>query len=365
VLEKVIVNQPHLTQETYDEFLATSKRSEAAVQAGDKVDLFLKHSASPNELSDKGQHPLAEAIRHERPWLFNRLISHPHIKPEHSSEKVVSPLEMAILKGKKTALDQLLGKGVDVSLDTVFLAAECGDPEIYERVLKQYKLKDDPGEFVDGLEFTLLEAQLKLLLIGQGNLQGKLIDSIEDGFKNEIPLFFKAGMDINKPLRGGDTPLLFALDQKYSSDQAAITLLMLGADPNYTNNLSDSALTNAATYGKSEMVKRLLDYGAKVETTRENGWKTLHMPVHYGHHEVVQQLIDAGADIEHEDSEGWTPLHYAVYREWPKVVDVLLKAGAKNKENNKGRTPLDMAKSEGIEPILAAFRKHNIGTEPD
>jgi ankyrin repeat protein len=44
--------------------------------------------------------------------------------------------------------------------------------------------------------------------------------------------------------------------------------------------------------------------------------------------DIAQALIDHGADVNHSDENGWTPLHYAVSRCWVKAFAVLREAGA-------------------------------------
>jgi ankyrin repeat protein len=51
--------------------------------------------------------------------------------------------------------------------------------------------------------------------------------------------------------------------------------------------------------------KAVLDAGDK------DGWTALHVAAKRDHPEVIARLLDAGADIESEDESGKTPLTYA------------------------------------------------------
>ena len=62
----------------------------------------------------------------------------------------------------------------------------------------------------------------------------------------------------------------------------------------------------------------------------------------FGKRETAKQLIDAGADLEAKNNEGSTALHSAAFLCREGIVADLLAAGAdRNARNDAGATPLD------------------------
>ena len=109
-----------------------------------------------------------------------------------------------------------------------------------------------------------------------------------------------------------DDPAL--LDAARSGDAAAVrSLLREGADPNAARGDGMSALHLAAEGGSLEVVRVLIDAGARVEaTTSIGGYTPLHVASANAHAPVVEALLDAGADPEVVTTNtGVTPLHLA------------------------------------------------------
>ncbi len=101
-------------------------------------------------------------------------------------------------------------------------------------------------------------------------------------------------------------------------------------------------LHSAAQYGKTEILKLLLDQGANIEVGDELGNTALHAAAEFGQLGAVKFLLDRGAQIEAEGKYGNTALHNAVRH--PAVVVELLKRGATINAKNSGElTPMDSA----------------------
>ena len=74
--------------------------------------------------------------------------------------------------------------------------------------------------------------------------------------------------------------------------------------------------------------------------------------------EMVKTLLDAGAKVNAADIRGMTPIQFAVSSETqnPAVVKLLLKAGAEvNAKSSAGETALDWAKKFGSKEVIAAL----------
>ena len=101
----------------------------------------------------------------------------------------------------------------------------------------------------------------------------------------------------------------------------------------HTNLKGSSPLFVAATFGRSEVVKALLNAGAdpnyrRPEFMGENTYGApLHSAVGNGHSDVVELLLEAGADPALPDPSLGTPLHLSRIRGHQDIEAMLLQRG--------------------------------------
>ena len=87
-----------------------------------------------------------------------------------------------------------------------------------------------------------------------------------------------------------------------------------------------------------------------------HGIPVLYFPIIRGHLKVAELLLSAGADLNAGEG-GTTPLHGAVMYSQTAMVRWLLDLGAKpNPKNYEGKTPLELALSNGNETIAKQLR---------
>lgn len=101
-----------------------------------------------------------------------------------------------------------------------------------------------------------------------------------------------------------------------------------GGDPNVKNLLDDNALFFAADKGHKEIVRLLLENGAKVNVTCMNS-TPLHQAVATKDLDIVKMLVEYGANINAltKDDEK-TPLDYAMLGNVPHIASYLKQHGA-------------------------------------
>lgn len=120
-----------------------------------------------------------------------------------------------------------------------------------------------------------------------------------------------------------------------------------------SNNNGRYALEMAAQTGQVEIVKFLLDNGAKINQQNQYGVSALHMASIYGGSTgLIQLLLDRGAQINIRNSRNLTPLNYALFGRQKEIADILLDNKAELEiENQDPHELLYIASSSGIKRI--------------
>jgi ankyrin repeat protein len=95
------------------------------------------------------------------------------------------------------------------------------------------------------------------------------------------------------------------------------------------NSKINEDLRRAAQSGNTAEVRSLLDAGAEVNATDDDGFTALLLASTWGHPEVVHLLIKAGADVNAQDKDGATELMHASQAGHTEIVELLKRAGAK------------------------------------
>jgi uncharacterized protein len=168
----------------------------------------------------------------------------------------------------------------------------------------------------------------------------------------------RAGLEARD--RQGRTPLHVATFAR--RHDAVRALLEAGADPAALENGRYDAVTIAAVADDEDTLRVLLAMraSAKLVTSRYDG-TALIAAAHLGHDGVVRQLIAAGAPLDHVNNLHWTALIEAIVlgdggARHQRTLQALLDAGADTRlADREGRTPLQLAKERGYEPMVRAL----------
>lgn len=122
-------------------------------------------------------------------------------------------------------------------------------------------------------------------------------------------------------------------------------LIDAGAKPEEASDDWGTPLMMAAAKGDVASITELIKSGAKVNDQNKAGETALMMAVRTGTVEKVRTLIEAGASAKLADHDGTTPLAAAAGSDAsPAVVKLLLEAGAE----------VDAANREGVTPLMLA-----------
>lgn len=158
------------------------------------------------------------------------------------------------------------------------------------------------------------------------------------------------GFDPNtiEPQRG-DTGMILALREE-SMDVFRVLLEAPGIDIDAHAFNGDTPLMIASFQGNLPAVQALLARGAQVN---REGWTPLHYAATNGHDDVVRLLIEKGARLDARSPNNTTPMMMAAWRGHIYTVKVLLDAGADaTLKNDHGMTAIDFARSADHQDIV-------------
>lgn len=147
-----------------------------------------------------------------------------------------------------------------------------------------------------------------------------------------------------------------ALHRAVTLNQVKVVELLLnhGCDPDIrsksrSTGWGETALLDAAFWGRLEVAKILIRHGADVKAAEKGGATPLHEAARMRHAEFARLLLDNGADVNAKDDEEKTPLDWAhLYgNPLPEIVTLLRSHGG-----NRRSTPDTVNPRESAENAL-------------
>ena len=182
-------------------------------------------------------------------------------------------------------------------------------------------------------------------------------------------LLIDAGADVNARDKNVITPLYWAC--QWQNHDVVKQLIDYGAKVNLIEDGHHGLRNNfyplimAAQKRKPEIVELLLDAGADVNVRDEDDCTPLYIACRNGRPDIARLLIDAGADVNARGTAGWTPLHWACFNGHSDTVHRLFAHGAEpHVKDVYGHTALAIALDEFArsnpehEAILTAFQEY-------
>ena len=175
-----------------------------------------------------------------------------------------------------------------------------------------------------------IRISIAVLLCFLANLsfaQPSLIDLIRDGRHVDAMTAIASGVDVNASEPDGSTALHWA---SYTVDQELVrALLDAGARADITNNYGSSPLSEAVKLGNVDLVETLLGAGANPDSPNQDNQTALMLASNIGSLEIATMLIDAGADVNAvENFRNQTALMWAAAENHPDIAELLLAHGA-------------------------------------
>ena len=114
-----------------------------------------------------------------------------------------------------------------------------------------------------------------------------------------------------------------------------------GANVNEKSYAGQTALMNAADFGRVDMVRLLIENGAIINEKDEKGKTALLHSILEGHANVARLLIERGANMNEKDADGKTLLMQAAFSGHIDIIKLLIEKGADvNEKNQNGFTTL-------------------------
>jgi uncharacterized protein len=134
---------------------------------------------------------------------------------------------------------------------------------------------------------------------------------------------------------------------------------------NHRDRDGATALFYAASQGRGEVVRRLVEHGADVNLPNEKGRTPLMAAVMMNHLGASRLLLSARADVNVQDKNGSTALIEAVEGGHFDMVNLLLQHGANPRlARNNGTTPLQVAQTKAQPKMVDLLRHEEDATEP-
>jgi len=157
-----------------------------------------------------------------------------------------------------------------------------------------------------------------------------------------------------------------AMNHQYP--QIARVFVTLGADPNGQNAFGQSALVSAAWLGDLKGANALISMGANVNQLQEGtlygmlpSGTALHVAASAGRIEICKSLLEAGANVDAKNQKGATPLLVGLSRGTIGCAPTLLAHGADvNARDMQGRTALMFLAMYAENDVVAQSVLHEV-----
>ncbi len=265
---------------------------------------------NPNQLDTTGQAPLHYAVLHDQLLVVESLLSRSALVDLRTSTRLqATPLMFACARNHPEIFNLLIDHGADINaIDAM------GDPVANWAAYygNRTALSTLVGKGVD------LSIQTK---------HGDAADVLLRLWHQPKDLSVFAGSILEKPLSEKQKEIFHAISQERASDVRS--LLDQGIDPNTTDAYGSPLLHQAVLTANLSLVKLLLGYDLEVDAYNRVGQTALTVAARWEHTEVVKLLLEAGADPNAAGERyQLAPLIGSVIGRNLEITNILVEAGA-------------------------------------
>lgn len=204
---------------------------------------------------------------------------------------------------------------------------------------------------------TLIELGADVNATTEGGLTPLML-AVCMGSVEKVASLIEAGADVNARSLLGWSALVFASnaypprgsgdwhpEPMAAAPQMAEMLIRAGAELEVRTSIGQTPLHYAVGQKYRSTVLVLLEAGANTEAATRSGWTALLTAARDGSVEIVEDLLRAGANPNSRNDGGYTALMYAAAFSTPETVNALIRGGA----DTEART------LDGLNALLYAF----------
>ncbi|GMH43781.1 hypothetical protein BSKO_11715 [Bryopsis sp. KO-2023] len=148
-------------------------------------------------------------------------------------------------------------------------------------------------------------------------------------------------------------PLHHAIRQTNNGEIVKL-LLDNGAKPNKVDSMGDTAIMRGLEANNLIIVSMLLDAGAKASHQNNNGESPLTKALYTGNYAIIKKILAEDVNLDFKDNTGRTITHLAATQGNVQAVKAFVKAGAEpgNEPDIGGETALSVAAYNGFASIV-------------
>jgi ankyrin repeat protein len=304
---------------------------------------LLENGASINIKNQKGETPLHIAARHGNKELMKILLAKDSSMIDARNKFGYTALHIAAWNGDVPIAKLLLEQGAETKLKTkdgntaLHLAALRGHFELCQELVD----RKAPVNVInkEGKKAVELTDHPKIIqLLGRKPQASKTIDDA----------MIQASIAAGKPLLAS-----ILTELKNTPNQVDVNR----PDP---SDLDNTALHQAAELEDQDILKILLEKGAKVNAVNSQAETPLYIAAIKGHIKAVKILLSNQALVEFPLGAGLTPLQGAANNGHLEVVKALVQAGVADTDKNYTYSAINLASEEGHTEIVKFLLQNGV-----
>lgn len=292
-----------------------------------------------------------------------------------SNKNGASPLYVASQNGHVMVVEELLRNSVDINkcrhdnTSPLQIACYYNHPDVVEQLLRlpEIDINQSDEDGCTSLYHACQEGNLDIVTTllnhsadinkSNKNEASPLYIASENGHSTVVNTLLQNSADINISEKSGASPLYIACQKGHI--KVVRVLIQHLANINQSKLNGTSPLYIACQNGHALVVKELIKHSADINKGRCDGITPLQIACYYNREDVVRELLfSEEINIDQCDSTGCTSLHVACKKGHTFIIDELIQHKAdKNKPDNTGRTPLQIASKFGRDKMVKSLQK--------